>query len=212
MLVNQLNHYLSESSIICSKEQQEQLLNFVSLLHKWNKAYNLTSVRSIEQMLVRHIMDSAVVSPYLEGNRFIDVGSGPGLPGIVLAILNPDKHFVLLDSLGKRIRFQTQVRFELGLKNIESCHSRVEDYQPEKKFDTVLSRAFASLQDMILWCEHLLDEKGRFLALKGKLHSDELQSIPEHFHVAQVHELFVPELDEQRHLVEVIKHDLYGDT
>ncbi|MCH1932241.1 16S rRNA (guanine(527)-N(7))-methyltransferase RsmG, partial [Shewanella sp. A25] len=109
---------LAEANITATVEQQQQLIAFVGLLHKWNKAYNLTSVREPEQMLIRHIMDSLVVSPHLEGERFIDVGTGPGLPGIPLAILNPDKQFVLLDSLGKRIRFQKQVQIELKLTNI----------------------------------------------------------------------------------------------
>ncbi|OPL22170.1 16S rRNA (guanine(527)-N(7))-methyltransferase RsmG, partial [Morganella morganii] len=98
-------------------QQKQQLTGYVEMLHKWNKAYNLTSVRQPEQMLVRHIMDSIVVEPYLTGRRFIDVGTGPGLPGVPLAIVRPDSHFVLLDSLGKRVRFLKQVQHELGLSN-----------------------------------------------------------------------------------------------
>lgn len=211
MLTEQLSRYLAEADIQCTPLQHEQLLKFVSLLYKWNKAYNLTSVRSIEQMLVRHIMDSAVVSPYLKGQRLIDVGTGPGLPGIVLAILNPDKEFVLLDSLGKRIRFQTQVKIELGLKNISSVHARVEDYQPEQKFDTVLSRAFASLEDMLVWCEHLIDSNGQFMALKGKLNAEEFESIPLDFEVKTTYALKVPQLEEERHLIELVKRIYDGD-
>nr|WP_283771719.1 16S rRNA (guanine(527)-N(7))-methyltransferase RsmG [Shewanella sp. 10B] len=186
-------------------EQKKQLLDFVGMLNKWNKAYNLTSVRDPEAMLVRHIMDSLVVSSHLQGERFIDVGTGPGLPGIPLAIMNPDKTFVLLDSLGKRIRFQKQVAFELGIHNISSIESRVEAYQPEQKFDGVLSRAFASIHDMLTWCHHLPAEHGQFYALKGQLSDEEMQQIPAGFVVTETIELQVPRLDEQRHLLKIIK-------
>ena len=149
MLSAQLKSYLAEMNMSATELQQKQLIGFVEMLNKWNKAYNLTSVRDPEQMLIRHVMDSLTVSPYLEGQRFIDVGTGPGLPGIPLAIMNPDKQFVLLDSLGKRIRFQKQVQFELKINNITSIESRVEAYNPDIKFDGVLSRAFASIQDML---------------------------------------------------------------
>nr|WP_277622248.1 16S rRNA (guanine(527)-N(7))-methyltransferase RsmG [Shewanella sp. MM_2022_3] len=186
-------------------EQKKQLLDFVGMLNKWNKAYNLTSVRDPEIMLVRHIMDSLVVSKHLQGERFIDVGTGPGLPGIPLAIMNPDKTFVLLDSLGKRIRFQKQVAFELGIHNISSIESRVEAYQPEQKFDGVLSRAFASIHDMLTWCHHLPAEHGQFYALKGQLSDEEMQQIPAGFAITETIELKVPKLDEQRHLLKIIK-------
>ncbi|MFV0596737.1 16S rRNA (guanine(527)-N(7))-methyltransferase RsmG [Shewanella sp.] len=205
MLSAQLEAYLAEINLPATAEQKKQLLDFVGMLNKWNKAYNLTSVRDPEAMLVRHIMDSLVVSPYLQGERFIDVGTGPGLPGIPLAIMNPDKTFVLLDSLGKRIRFQKQVAFELGIHNISSIESRVEAYQPEQKFDGVLSRAFASIHDMLTWCHHLPAEHGQFYALKGQLSDEEMQQIPAGFVVTETIELQVPRLDEQRHLLKIIK-------
>lgn len=205
MLSAQLEAYLAEINLPATTEQKKQLLDFVGMLNKWNKAYNLTSVRDPEAMLVRHIMDSLVVSPHLQGDRFIDVGTGPGLPGIPLAIMNPDKTFVLLDSLGKRIRFQKQVAFELGIHNISSIESRVEAYQPEQKFDGVLSRAFASIHDMLTWCHHLPAEHGQFYALKGQLSDEEMQQIPAGFVVTETIELQVPRLDEQRHLLKIIK-------
>ncbi|MEJ6522149.1 16S rRNA (guanine(527)-N(7))-methyltransferase RsmG [Shewanella sp. BC20] len=205
MLSAQLEAYLAEINLHATAEQKKQLLDFVGMLNKWNKAYNLTSVRDPEAMLVRHIMDSLVVSPHLQGERFIDVGTGPGLPGIPLAIMNPDKTFVLLDSLGKRIRFQKQVAFELGIHNISSIESRVEAYQPEQKFDGVLSRAFASIHDMLTWCHHLPAEHGQFYALKGQLSDEEMQQIPAGFVVTETIELQVPRLDEQRHLLKIIK-------
>jgi len=205
VLSAQLEAYLAEINLPATAEQKKQLLDFVGMLNKWNKAYNLTSVRDPEAMLVRHIMDSLVVSSHLQGERFIDVGTGPGLPGIPLAIMNPDKTFVLLDSLGKRIRFQKQVAFELGIHNISSIESRVEAYQPEQKFDGVLSRAFASIHDMLTWCHHLPAEHGQFYALKGQLSDEEMQQIPAGFVVTETIELQVPRLDEQRHLLKIIK-------
>ena len=205
MLSAQLEAYLAAINLPATAEQKKQLIDFVGMLNKWNKAYNLTSVRDPEAMLIRHIMDSLVVSKHLQGERFIDVGTGPGLPGIPLAIMNPDKTFVLLDSLGKRIRFQKQVAFELGIHNISSVESRVEAYQPEQKFDGVLSRAFASIQDMLTWCHHLPTENGQYYALKGQLNDEEMQQTPAGFVVKDIIELKVPKLDEQRHLLKIIK-------
>ena len=201
MLTEHLRRLIAASNLEIADEQQAKLVQLVGLLHKWNKAYNLTSVRDPEEMLVKHIMDSIVVSPHLEGRRFIDVGTGPGLPGLPLAIINPDKEFVLLDSLGKRIRFIKQVLFELKLDNVTPVQSRVEEYQPEAGFDGVLSRAFASLDDMLHWCRHLPAPTGRFYALKGVVPEQELDNLAEGLALEQVYPLSVPELDGERHLV-----------
>lgn len=133
-----------------SERQREQLIQYVLLINKWNKAYNLTSVRDPQEMLVKHIFDSIVVSPYLEGSDFADVGTGPGLPGIPLAIMNPDKKFLLIDSLGKRVRFIKQSVYELKIDNVTALQTRVEDVELDKPLDGVLSRAFASLSDLSL--------------------------------------------------------------
>ncbi|MBY5994226.1 16S rRNA (guanine(527)-N(7))-methyltransferase RsmG [Ferrimonas balearica] len=207
MLAKRLSTLIADSGLTVSAEQQDQLLQLVTLLDKWNKAYNLTSVRDPMEMLEKHILDSIVVGPHLQGQRFIDVGTGPGLPGLPLAICHPDKTFVLLDSLGKRIRFIRQVIHTLGLTNVTAVESRVEAYQPEQGFDGVLSRAFASLEDMLSWCAHLTAPQGRFLALKGQLDPDELQSIPPQFEIEQTLVLQVPGLDAQRHLVRVKTRD-----
>ena len=204
-LKQQLVHSLTQANINITEQQQQQLLGLVAMLNKWNKAYNLTSVRDPKQMLIRHIMDSVVVSPHLKGQRFIDVGTGPGLPGLPLAIINPDKAFVLLDSLGKRIRFQKQVQFELGIHNVTSVESRIESYQDEQGFDGVLSRAFASIQDMLNWCHHLPKSDGVFYALKGQLNDNEMETIPTEFELLETINLHVPELDEQRHLLKLTK-------
>ncbi|MCC3702969.1 16S rRNA (guanine(527)-N(7))-methyltransferase RsmG [Rouxiella badensis] len=197
-----LDSLLAAAGIALPDQQKHQLIGYVELLHKWNKAYNLTSVRDPMQMLVRHILDSIVVNPHLEGSRFIDVGTGPGLPGIPLAIIRPDSHFTLLDSLGKRVRFLRQVQHELGLKNVEPVQSRVEEFIPEPAFDGVISRAFASLQDMLSWCHHLpVKGEGRFYALKGLRPDDELATLPQGIQLQEIIKLRVPELDGERHLV-----------
>ncbi|EAR9552704.1 16S rRNA (guanine(527)-N(7))-methyltransferase RsmG, partial [Salmonella enterica] len=185
-MLNKLSRLLADAGISLTDHQKTLLVAYVDMLHKWNKAYNLTSVRDPNEMLVRHILDSIVVAPYLQGQRFIDVGTGPGLPGIPLAIVLPDAHFTLLDSLGKRVRFLRQVQHELKLENITPVQSRVEAYPSEPPFDGVISRAFASLNDMVSWCHHLPGEKGRFYALKGQLPGDEIASLPDNFSVESV--------------------------
>nr|WP_233152464.1 16S rRNA (guanine(527)-N(7))-methyltransferase RsmG [Salmonella enterica] len=200
-VLNKLSRLLADAGISLTDHQKTLLVAYVDMLHKWNKAYNLTSVRDPNEMLVRHILDSIVVAPYLQGQRFIDVGTGPGLPGIPLAIVLPDAHFTLLDSLGKRVRFLRQVQHELKLENITPVQSRVEAYPSEPPFDGVISRAFASLNDMVSWCHHLPGEKGRFYALKGQLPGDEIALLPDNFSVESVEKLRVPHLEGERHLV-----------
>ncbi|ELN6532139.1 16S rRNA (guanine(527)-N(7))-methyltransferase RsmG [Salmonella enterica] len=200
-MLNKLSRLLADAGISLTDHQKTLLVAYVDMLHKWNKAYNLTSVRDPNEMLVRHILDSIVVAPYLQGQRFIDVGTGPGLPGIPLAIVLPDAHFTLLDSLGKRVRFLRQVQHELKLENITPVQSRVEAYPSEPPFDGVISRAFASLNDMVSWCHHLPGEKERFYALKGQLPGDEIASLPDNFSVESVEKLRVPQLEGERHLV-----------
>ncbi len=201
-LLQRLQQLLAQTDLQVTPQQCQQLVGYVQMLDKWNKAYNLTSVRDPSDMLVKHIMDSIVVSPYLSGQRFIDVGTGPGLPGIPLAIMNPDCQFTLLDSLGKRIRFIKQVLHELKIENVTPVQSRVEEFRPEVGFDAVLSRAFASMSDMIEWCHHLPKQNdGIFLALKGQLSQDEVAQLPETIEVIEVKALQVPELEGERHLV-----------
>lgn len=197
-----LNDLLKKAKIDLAEKQKEQLIAYVALLNKWNKAYNLTSVRDPEQMLIRHILDSIVVDPYLTGQKFIDVGTGSGLPGIPLAIVRPDSEFTLLDSLGKRVRFLKQVQHELALDNINPIQSRVEEFNDGVGFDGVISRAFASLQDMVNWCKHLIkSENGRFYALKGIYPEDEIMYLPDIFKIESINKLSVPELEGERHLV-----------
>lgn len=201
-LTLKLESLLNKTSLKVSPQQVNLLIQYVELLHKWNKAYNLTSVRDPQEMLIKHIMDSLMVGEVLQGENFIDVGTGPGLPGIPLAILYPEKNFVLLDSLGKRITFLRQVVFQLKLTNVQPIKSRVEDYQGETPFDGVLSRAFSSLSDMVNWCSHLVSiEQGQFFALKGQYPTEELANLPENISLISSHEIKVPELVGERHVL-----------
>jgi len=200
-VLNKLSRLLDEAGISLTDHQKNQLVAYVDMLNKWNKAYNLTSVRDPNEMLVRHILDSIVVAPYLEGARFIDVGTGPGLPGIPLSIVRPECQFTLLDSLGKRVRFLKQVQHELKLENITPVQSRVEEFPAEPPFDGVISRAFASLNDMVSWCHHLPGEQGRFYALKGVMPEEEIALLPSKYAVEKSVKLKVPQLTGERHLV-----------
>ncbi|MFT6087767.1 MAG: 16S rRNA (guanine527-N7)-methyltransferase [Glaciecola sp.] len=188
-----------------SQLQKQQLINYILLMNKWNKAYNLTSVRDPQDMLIKHIFDSIVISPHLQGNHFADVGTGAGLPGIPLAIMNPNKTFLLIDSLGKRIRFIKQSLYELKIGNVTAMQTRVEDVVLEKPLDGVLSRAFASLKDMLHWCQSLTDENGLFLALKGQVNQLELDEIPTGFKVVDCVNLAIPNFKGERHLIKVKK-------
>ena len=203
-MLNKLSRLLDQAGISLTDHQKNQLVAYVDMLNKWNKAYNLTSVRDPNEMLVRHILDSIVVAPWLKGERFIDVGTGPGLPGIPLSIVRPECHFTLLDSLGKRVRFLRQVQHELKLDNVTPVQSRVEAFPAEPPFDGVISRAFASLNDMVSWCHHLPAANGHFYALKGLAQKEEMESLPEGYDIVEVIELHVPRLEGERHLV-VIK-------
>lgn len=201
-LTSTLENLIAKTSLKVTEQQIQLFVQYVELLHKWNKAYNLTSVRDPQDMLVKHIMDSLMVGEVLQGKSFIDVGTGPGLPGIPLAILFPERNFVLLDSLGKRITFLRQVVFQLKLTNVQPVKSRVEDYQGEIPFDGVLSRAFSSLNDMVSWCSHLITkEHGYFFAFKGQYPTDELADLPENISLVSSHKIIVPELVGERHVL-----------
>lgn len=200
-----LEQGIATMGLSVSAEQQQQLVAYVALMHKWNKAYNLTSVRDPEQMMVKHILDSLSIMPHIHGTRVIDVGTGPGLPGMPLAIVLPHCHFTLLDSLGKRVRFMKQCVHELGLPNVVCVHTRVEDHPGDPAYDVVLSRAFASLKDMLHWCAHLVDSTGNFLALKGQFPHSEIEEVSDHFQVIEVQPLEVPDLVGERHLVTIKK-------
>ncbi len=184
-----------------SDQQIQLFIEYVLLLDRWNSAFNLTAVKNPEVMLTRHLLDSLSVLPCLKGGRFIDVGTGAGLPGIALAIAEPQRHFVLLDSNGKKIRFLFQVRSLLGLVNVQEIQERAEQYRKEGSYDGVISRAFTSLSGMVRATDHMLRPGGRFYAMKGRFPDRELSELPKHYNVDAVVKLNVPGLDEERHLI-----------
>jgi len=186
-------------------QAREAMLKYLGLLQRWNKAYNLTSIKDPVQMLSYHLLDSLSIGPHLQGQSFIDVGTGAGLPGIPLAVTHPDKNFSLLDSNGKKIRFLFQIKTALKLRNVKEMQGRVEEYRPEQRYDGVISRAFASLTDMIEGSKHLLIPGGRFYAMKGRYPDKELSGLPKGYKVEQAIELEVPTLDQQRHLIIIKK-------
>lgn len=194
---------LAELAIEHDERQLDQLAAYLALLHKWNRAYNLTAIREPEAMIGRHLLDSLAVLPWLRGQRFADVGTGAGLPGIPLAIMRPQSDFELIDSNGKKIRFVTQAINELNLRNARARQCRVEEYQPAQCYDAVTSRAFAALSDMAQGCAHLLAPGGELLALKGVYPDEEIQALPSRFRVAASHALHVPGETGQRHLIVV---------
>lgn len=196
-----LEKHCQQMALNLSDEQIDQLLKYHALLVKWNKAFNLTAVRSPLEMISRHLTDSLSVLPHVDCQRLIDVGSGPGLPGIPVAICRPDLPITLLDSNIKKSRFQFQAKAELGLDNVEVIHDRVEKFTPAQPFDAVISRAFASLQDMIHWTDHLCAEQGVFLAMKGMYPVEELEQLPESIQLRQSIPLQVPGTDGERHLL-----------
>ncbi|MDF1683878.1 MAG: 16S rRNA (guanine(527)-N(7))-methyltransferase RsmG [Legionellaceae bacterium] len=152
----------------------EPFVEYLALLVQWNRAYNLTAVRDVEEMVSKHILDSLAIIPYLRGKRWLDVGTGPGLPGIPLALAHPDAELALLDSNGKKTRFLCEVVRNLSLDHVEVIESRVESYHPTRAFDTVVSRAFSALEPMVEKTRHLIDTRGLWLAMKGRVPEDEL--------------------------------------
>lgn len=199
-LEKRLQQGLREMGVDLPPAAVEKLLNFLQLLEKWNKTYNLTAVRDPEQMVSRHLLDSLSVLPYLQGPRVLDIGTGAGLPGIPLALARPDLEFTLLDSNAKKTRFAAQALHELGLKNVVVVQERVEKFHPAEKFDTLIARAFASIPDMLAASRHLCTPGGRFLVMKGVFPQEELAAVTDGYR-AEVKALTVPGLDAARHMV-----------
>jgi len=208
-LESDLSSGLNQLGLNCSLAVQAQLRDYVHLIDKWNRVYNLTSVRDPAEMVTRHLLDSLAILPYLQGSRVLDVGTGAGLPGIPLAIVNkefsPGREFVLLDSNSKKTRFVQQVIAELGLTNVQVVHERAENYSPTSLFDVVVSRAFASVADMLKNSGQHCATDGVLLAMKGIDPVDELQEVSatfgNKFFVEAVHSVNVPGLEGQRHVV-----------
>ncbi|PUA17904.1 16S rRNA (guanine(527)-N(7))-methyltransferase RsmG [Glaciimonas sp. PCH181] len=186
--------------------QQTQLLAYLALLAKWNRTYNLTSIREPAQMMTHHLLDSlAVIPAFIGAKNVLDVGAGGGLPGMVLAIWGmtsqPEMRVSMIDTVHKKTAFLTQVKAEMGLKNVRVHTARVEQLEVPQKFDVITSRAFAELSDFINWSAHLLTDDGQFIALKGVQPDDEIARLPNGWKVTEVRPILVPGLDAERHLI-----------
>ena len=214
LLAESLANGLKQQGQAIGQAEQKKLVRFVELLNKWNKVYNLTSIRKPEDMITLHLLDSLVMLPFFTADediqRVLDVGTGGGIPGIPLAICLPQIDFVLLDARGKKIRFIQTVIAQLGLQNVTAVHSRVEDFQRAEadKFERIVSRAFASLEDMLMFCQHLCyaqegHKQAKFLAMKGQIPEEEIAQLPEGFRIEQINELKVSGLNAQRHLIQI---------
>lgn len=195
-----------------SESQIQQLKDYLSLLQRWNKVYNLTAIRDMDAMLPLHIFDSLSVLPFIDAHHCLDVGSGAGLPGIPLAIMQPDTQFTLLDSNGKKTRFIQQSVIQLSLSNVNVVHGRIEDLgntsSSQEGFDVIISRAFASITDFVSVTGQYLSKNGKLLAMKGRFPASELEQMPSGYQVLTTHQLDVPGVDGERHLIEIQKHEM----
>jgi 16S rRNA (guanine527-N7)-methyltransferase len=192
---------------------RDRLIRYLGLLARWNRAYNLTAVRDPMAMVPRHLLDSLVVAPYLEGLRCLDVGSGAGLPGLVLAVARPATHWVLLDSNAKKCRFLTMAKTELSLENVRVERGRVEDFHPRTRFSTIISRALSNLAEFVAAAEHLLAPGGRLLAMKGRDPDPELSALASYGVQAEVVPLRLPGIEDgRRHLVIVTPAGVAGPS
>ena len=191
-LLDKLAEGLAALPLELNASVQSGLIDYLHLLVKWNRAYNLTAVRQPEQMVTRHLLDSLVIGPYLQGPRILDVGTGAGLPGIPLALAYPDLHFTLLDSNGKKIRFVTQAVAELGLTNVDVIQSRIEAFQPVCRFDTITARGYASIEELISLSTRLLADKGQYLIMIGVYPVAVMDAMPTGYRVDAIHQLSLP--------------------
>ncbi len=184
---------------------RQKIIVYIALMIKWNRSFNLTSVRQPKDIIPRHILDSLSILPFLTGKRVLDVGSGAGLPGIPLSIFSPEHHFVLIDSRNKKTRFLLQARQALNLNNVEVINQCVEDYQAEAPFDCIMARAFSDVPTLLQKTEHLSTRGTRFLIMKGAYPRAELVDLPTGFTVQEVKPLMVPGLQAERHVVIVTR-------
>lgn len=180
-----------------------RLARFLRLLAKWNRAFNLTSIRDLETMVPLHILDALTARNFLQGQRILDVGCGAGLPGIPLALTEPSRHFTLVDATLKKVTFVRQALAELGLANARAEHARIQDFSPEEQFHTVMCRAFTALPNFIRSAECLLAPGGQFLAMKGRWPAEELANLPPGWQPVAVTRVRLPGRDEERHIVQV---------
>lgn len=199
-----LNEGCAALDLGLSEHQRDQLVKYVQLLEKWNKVYNLTSVRDPQEMMARHIIDSLSIAPYINGQSLLDVGTGGGLPGIPLAIVDPSRPVTLLDSNSKKTRFLQQVKAELALTNVTIVHGRVEEVSLPL-FAMITARAFATIDDIIALAGQHCETGGYLTLMKGVYPEEELAFSSTQFELDEVISLEVPHCDGQRHLVKLIK-------
>jgi 16S rRNA (guanine527-N7)-methyltransferase len=198
----------AQLGIELSELQAQQLIRVLDELDDWNQRMNLTAIKERGAQITKHLLDSLSVQPFLQGERVLDVGTGPGFPGLPLAIVNPAKQFLLLDSTAKKLKFIEHVSRSLELPNVQTVHTRAENFRPAQRFDIVLSRAVGPVEQFVKWAGHLVVGGGRLLAMKGRHPQAELENLPSGWKLAAVHRLNVPALDEERHLVEICRsHD-----
>lgn len=202
-LASELQQGINALRLKLSPQAQQRLLDYLALLRKWNKVYNLTALREPQKMVRHHLLDSLVVVPHIEAQRILDVGSGAGLPGIPLAIARDDWRVTLLDSSHKKAAFLKQAAIELKLSNVTVCCERVEAWLPEQKFELIISRAFSDLAEFVTLSKHLLHEGGKFAAMKGVYPHEEIAQLPSGYRLERVIPLKIPGLKAQRHLVMV---------
>ena len=195
-----LTHGAAQLGMEVGEDAQKKMLEYLTLLQKWNQVYSLTAVRQPERMVSNHLLDSLAVLPHLWPGRWLDVGSGAGLPGLVLALMRPDWAVTLLDSNSKKTGFMQQAAIELGLDNVTVCCARAESWHPVQKYDGIISRAFASLADFTHLTRHLLHPAGKWAAMKGAPEA-ELECLPLGINVEQLIPLHVPGVDAARCLV-----------
>lgn len=198
-----LHQGLVELNDVPDKGTEAQLIRYIELIAQWNRVFNLTAIRDLDAMVTRHLLDSLTIKPFIKGKNVLDVGTGAGLPGIPLAIVMPEKQFVLLDSNQKKTRFLQQTVYQLRLKNVRVVHQRVEEYKAEQLFDTVISRAFSTLREYLQFSKHLVKPGGQILAMKGVYPLTELQEVVPPFKIMNTHPLKVPKLDAERHVVDL---------
>ncbi|HEU5281549.1 MAG TPA: 16S rRNA (guanine(527)-N(7))-methyltransferase RsmG [Gammaproteobacteria bacterium] len=196
-----LKKALADNQINASDVQQSQWVTYLEQLVVWNKVFNLTSITDPKEMVYLHIIDSLLVAPFIHGTHCLDVGSGAGLPGIPLAILHPEQHWTLLDKNSKKTRFMIQVAGMLGLKNVAVVHVRAEDFHPTTPFDSILSRAYASLRLFIETTQHALSPSGKLIAMKGKSPDDEMVNLPTEWQAQKPVRLSMKGMDVDRHIV-----------
>ena len=205
-LAEQLLAGIAELGLDVGPAAQEKMLAYLELMAKWNRVYNLTALRNPAEWVTHHLLDSLTVLPYVRGPVVVDVGSGAGLPGMVLAMVRPDWQVVSVEAVDKKAAFQRQVAAELALTNVRIEGRRVEDVALDPGADTVVSRAFSNLADFVNLTKHLLKPGGRWVAMKGKLPQKEMDGLPQGVQVREARELKVPGLNAERCIVLMIKN------